>query len=473
MLARLDEIAKHVDVPLIELLATLLRSLIVAPPGYKLVAADFAAIEARVVAWLAGEQGLLDTFAAYDSGVGPNVYAAFGSRWLFNRTISKQTDADEYAISKVVVLGAGFGLGPAKFTVQCAKQGVRIPPGVTAVKAIEAWRDAHPKIAGTPSGSTFEDDETGEKRKARRGGLWKALGAGMIAAVKASPGYEEQVGRLAFERKGADVLIWLPSGRFLLYSRPRIEVVEKQFGSRKTEVEQVVIETPSGPARTYGGSLAENCLAGDSLVLAERGWVPLAHVQQSDRVWDGAEWVEHGGVARNGERETLALDGVRMTADHKVFADGWRIAAECDGVVRGEVPMPPRVEQRGRDISDLLARPPAPLNLVPLGHVEPVYDIVNCGPRSRFVVLGERGPLIVHNCTQAVAYDLMAQAAEDADAAGLPLILTVHDELLFEVPESDVQATKDWLAARMPRAPEWADGLPLGYEAKVMERYAK
>lgn len=64
-----------------------------------------------------------------------------------------------------------------------------------------------------------------------------------------------------------------------------------------------------------------------------------------------------------------------------------------------------------------------------------VFDILNAGPRHRFVVLGEGGPFIVHNCVQATARDVMAHAVVNLEAAGYPVVLRVHDEIASEVPE--------------------------------------
>lgn len=67
-----------------------------------------------------------------------------------------------------------------------------------------------------------------------------------------------------------------------------------------------------------------SCITYDTMTLTDSGWKPLGEVTAVDRVWDGVEWVQHGGVVFNGERETVWLDGVRMTPDHRVLTDfGW------------------------------------------------------------------------------------------------------------------------------------------------------
>jgi len=98
---------------------------------------------------------------------------------------------------------------------------------------------------------------------------------------------------------------------------------------------------------------------------------------------------------------------------------------------------------------------------------------VNCGPRHRFVVRGADGqPLIVHNCTQASARDVLAHNMPTIDAAGYRIVLSVHDELLTETPDTD-EYSSDTLAAHMSTVPPWAEGLPLAAAGFETTRYRK
>ena len=105
--------------------------------------------------------------------------------------------------------------------------------------------------------------------------------------------------------------------------------------------------------------------------------------------------------------------------------------------------------------------------LVPSESVKPVFDLVNCGPRNRFVVLGAEGPIIVHNCTQAAARDIIGGNMPAVEAAGYEILLTVHDEDITEAPDTE-DYSADHLAALMSTNPEWCPDLPLaaaGFEA--------
>lgn len=100
-----------------------------------------------------------------------------------------------------------------------------------------------------------------------------------------------------------------------------------------------------------------------------------------------------------------------------------------------------------------------------------VYDIRNAGPRHRYMVLTPLGPVIAHNCTQAVANDLLRDALRRLDAAGQRVILHIHDEIVLEADDAEAAAAQ--LEAVMATPPAWAAGLPLAAEVKIRGRYGK
>lgn len=105
--------------------------------------------------------------------------------------------------------------------------------------------------------------------------------------------------------------------------------------------------------------------------------------------------------------------------------------------------------------------------------LESVYDLLNCGPRQRFTVRGADGrPFIVHNCTQAVARDVLFGNAPAIEAAGYEIVLSVHDELLTETPDT-AGYSSDRLADLMSTVPTWAPGLPLSAAGFETRRYRK
>lgn len=100
---------------------------------------------------------------------------------------------------------------------------------------------------------------------------------------------------------------------------------------------------------------------------------------------------------------------------------------------------------------------------------------MDCGPLNRFTILAGGEPLIVHNCeniVQAAACDQLAECMPLAEAEGYAIVLSVHDELVTEVPDDDAYSA-DRLGEVMCSDLGWNAGLPLaaaGFEAK---RYRK
>lgn len=96
-----------------------------------------------------------------------------------------------------------------------------------------------------------------------------------------------------------------------------------------------------------------------------------------------------------------------------------------------------------------------------------VYDIRNCGPRHRFVVKGDAGPVIVHNCIQHLAFQILIFQACRMDEAGINLKCNIHDAWATVVPEAEAQATADAMLYHMRRLPDWAKGCPIDAEAEI------
>jgi len=105
--------------------------------------------------------------------------------------------------------------------------------------------------------------------------------------------------------------------------------------------------------------------------------------------------------------------------------------------------------------------------------LEEVFDLLNCGPRNRFVVkCADGSPLIVHNCENVVsstARDLLAASLIAAENEGLNPVLTVHDELICEGPPGIGAA----LGEVMRRRPDWAREVPIDCEWQEGQRYGK
>jgi DNA polymerase len=272
-------------------LSALVRLCFRAGPGRRLLVADYASIEARGVAWCAGERGLLDLFAE-----GGDSYCDLATR-IFGRLIARK-DKRERNVGKQAVLGCCYGMGAAKFAARCAAFGVDLAAAeVTAEQVVEGYRDAYPAIAGTRVWhSTFSR---------REGGLWHHVEAAALAAV----GRNEVrcAGRCEFLRRDDALVVRLPSGRRLFYRNARVEDRVPGYcdslGLPPTTKPTLVYDGPKRREETtYGAKLLENvvqAICRDLLVAAlheceRQGLAVVLHVHDEIVVEVPEEQAEEG-----------------------------------------------------------------------------------------------------------------------------------------------------------------------------------
>lgn len=226
-------------VPLRDVLSTLTRPVFYAPPGKLLLIADYAAIEARGVAWMAGDVAAL---APYREGRDP--YCEMASS-VFGRAISK-ADKLERHVGKTLVLGAGYGMSGTKYGIYAKQNGIDLADvGTTAAACVKAYRDRHQGI----------------KR------LWYRLGDACMDVV--SGGSPQTVAGCYFHMRGRHFAIRLPSGRPIVYRDARVEmqvpVYCMMLGLPEVPKPTVVYTHPRGYRKSlYGGLLCENVVSGSS-----------------------------------------------------------------------------------------------------------------------------------------------------------------------------------------------------------------
>ena len=139
----------------------------------------------------------------------------------------------------------------------------------------------------------------------------------------------------------------------------------------------------AGFDRQRGKSATLGCIAEGSLVLTNRGLVPIENVGIADKVWDGIEFVHHEGVVYKGQKEVMFYDGLTATPDHKVWAsfEGSTQVVRFDYAASSGV----HLVRTGYGEAQSAIEDRA---------THAVYDIVNAGPRHRFTVSN----VLVHNC---------------------------------------------------------------------------
>ena len=130
-----------------------------------------------------------------------------------------------------------------------------------------------------------------------------------------------------------------------------------------------------------------------------------------------------------------------------------------------------------RTLSIIISSADAPLNGVSTDTTKQrVYDLQNCGPRNRFTVMTSAGPVIVHNCEnaiQAMSRDDLLNSMFEADKLGFHIWGLFHDELGAEEDDTDFGLGLDELNWCMYQIPWWAPGLLLGSEGYTGQIYKK
>lgn len=162
--------------------------------------------------------------------------------------------------------------------------------------------------------------------------------------------------------------------------------------------------------RNVGKTGILSCLAGDTEVLTNNGWKPIVTVSKDDKLWDGVQWVAHQGLICNGEKNTIDVDGVRMTPDHMILSgSSWEQASVCvqtrsylNRALRTGAALLETWRSMTGDVGNTYADAPS---VEPrLKNSELVYDLLNAGPNHRFTIRTKHGALVVHNCGYGVSW---------------------------------------------------------------------
>lgn len=259
-----------------EAISASLRAFILGTGGRDLIAMDFSAIEARVVAWLAGQENVLKIFR----GDG-KVYEAAAAE-IFGVPISKVTK-EQRAVGKVAILALGYQGGPRAFQTMAAGYGVSLAPVFDSVwgradsemqeKAERSWSQAvkDAENRGAEVGSTKREWLAADVIKMfwrlanpKITSYWYAVEQAAHDAVFA-PHTITEVGllnrKVKFVKRGSFLFCRLPSGRALTYPYPEIREVKTGWGEKKPAVTYRTVDSTTRKfIRTagYGGKLVEN-----------------------------------------------------------------------------------------------------------------------------------------------------------------------------------------------------------------------
>ena len=218
-----------------------LKKAILAPEGYVFIDADSAQIEARTLAWESGQDDLVEAFAN-----GEDVYKIMATA-IYGKSEAEITK-DERFVGKTTILGAGYGMGGAKFQAQLKTFGAEMSTDECA-RIISVYRDRYAKVP-------LLWRESQEALRCMMRGMTMKLG---------------RDGLLTVNEKG----ILLPNGLHIYYNGLQ-EVIQN-------DKRQFVYTTRKGPNKIYGGKVVENftqaiarCIIGDQMLkIAKRYKVVL------------------------------------------------------------------------------------------------------------------------------------------------------------------------------------------------------
>lgn len=244
-------------------LSQLIRTAFIPSAGHKFVVADFSAIEARVIAWLAGEQWVNEVFATHGK-----IYEATASQ-MFGVPVERIAKGNpEYSLrqkGKVATLALGYQGGTSALIAMGALQ-----MGLTEEELpdiVQRWRQANPRIKG----------------------LWYAIENAALAVMETAQ--PQGINGLIFALEGdmiygqSFLTVRLPSGRKLFYPKPFLK--ENRFEKMAVHYYTVGQQTRKWEVTsTYGGKMVENivqaiardCLAVTLERIAAKGLQVVFHV---------------------------------------------------------------------------------------------------------------------------------------------------------------------------------------------------
>lgn len=216
--------------------STAIRGMIRATRGKVLCTADYAAIEARIVFWLANA---LLGIRNYEKGLDQYVEMA---KEIYNH---QQIGESERWLGKQAILGCGYGLGAKGFVNSCLRWGVEVSLDM-AETAVYAYRNTYPEVVE----------------------MWNDLEEAALTACRTGKVTYACQKKIAFKTRRTksgtvQLLCKLPSGRCLTYPSVKLAVVTTPWGARKTAVTyKKSVDRGFYRDSTYGGKLCENICQG-------------------------------------------------------------------------------------------------------------------------------------------------------------------------------------------------------------------
>lgn len=223
-----------------DILSQLIRTMLIPKPGCEFIVADFSAIEARVLAWLAGEQWRLDAFKR-----GDDIYCASASQMFGVPVVKHGINGELRQKGKVAELACGYG-GAAGALISMGALDMGLTeeelPGL-----IDDWRNSNSHIVQ----------------------FWWDVEKAAVETIKDHR--DRKVGRIGFQFSANTLWMVLPSGRKLAYIKPKMQ--PNRFGRMAITFESLNAANKWTRGETYAGRIVENCTQATARdLLAEAMW---------------------------------------------------------------------------------------------------------------------------------------------------------------------------------------------------------
>ena len=225
-------------------LSELIRTVLIPKPNHRFIVADFSAIEARVLAWIAGEQWRIDTFKN-----GGDIYCASASKMFKVPAEKNGVNGELRQKGKISELACGYG-----GSVGALKNMGAVEMGVQENELqglINDWRNANPHIVR----------------------FWYEVGNAAMKAIKEKT--TVPLGKLVFAYERGILFIRLPSGRRLSYIKPRIGT--NRFGGDSITYMGINSAKKWDRLETFGGKLTENIVQGTARDLLANALINAAN----------------------------------------------------------------------------------------------------------------------------------------------------------------------------------------------------
>lgn len=277
-----------------EVFSSCLRSMLMAEEGCRLIAADFASIEVRVLMWLANAIGGLKQLRE-----GEDLYVDMAKEIYKKSDIKKE----ERQLGKTAILGCGYGMGSKRFHTTCSDWGIPIDSELADL-AVDAYRSKYSAIVK----------------------FWYQIETAAIQAVKSNK--PVNCGRLLWATYEEFLFCKLPGGRCLAYYSPKLTQTSTPWGTARDELTFMGVNSITRKwerQSTYGGKLTENVtqavardLMAESMLRLEEAGYPIVLSVHDELVAEVPEG--YGSVA---EFETLMANVPDWARGCPIEAEGW------------------------------------------------------------------------------------------------------------------------------------------------------